>query len=89
MTDRCPSCGFVLSRRAGDGLTPNQLRAFTFIADQIEANGVPPSYSEIAKHMGWKTRSNVQRVVVALVARGAVTMRARTPRSLRVVRAHG
>ena len=55
------------------GLTRVQARTLDFIETYArEHNGVSPSYVEIAAAIGVKGKSGVNRIVVALEARGAI-----------------
>jgi len=67
------------------GLTEAQLRAFNFIARYMDENGVPPSYGQIAEAMSNVSKSNVCRLVDALVERGYVTRLPNRARSLAIV----
>jgi repressor LexA len=52
------------------GLTPRQKQVLDYVARYTAEKGFSPSYSEIMAACGWKSKSNVSRVVDALVARG-------------------
>lgn len=51
-------------------LTTKQRRLHAFILDRQLADGVAPSYEEMAKAMGLHSKSGVHRMVVALEERG-------------------
>ena len=55
------------------GLTAMQRRGLALIRDSLEANGVSPSYDELAGALGLKSKSGVHRLVEQLEARGYVT----------------
>lgn len=52
------------------GLTKRQRQALEYITTASKKLGYCPSYQEIMEACGWKSKSNVARVVDALVARG-------------------
>lgn len=53
-------------------LTPTQGRALAFIKDFISTMGMAPSYTDIASHMGMKSKSGPHRVVKGLEERGHI-----------------
>ncbi|MEC7931265.1 MAG: hypothetical protein VX205_03060 [Pseudomonadota bacterium] len=61
-------------------MTEQQHRTFTFVRDQIMATGVCPSMAEIAEHLNLKSKSNVARVIDALVRDGHLVRGARRSR---------
>lgn len=52
------------------GLTKRQRQVVDYITEASDRLGYCPSYREIMEALGWKSTSNVARVVDALVARG-------------------
>lgn len=52
------------------GLTKRQQEVLAYIAKTTLGQGYSPSYREIMEGVGWRSTSNVARVVDALVARG-------------------
>lgn len=66
-------------------MTPVQVKVFTFIQERIENTQVSPTMEEIAVVMGVKSKSNVCRVIDALVRDGYIVRgAARSARSLRL-----
>ena len=60
------------------GLTARQRDLLTFIQGRLKASHIPPSFAEMAAHLGLKSKSGVLRLVDALVERGhLVRMRQR------------
>lgn len=55
------------------GMTPRQRETFDFIRDHIERVGCAPTYSEIQEEFGLASKSNVQRIISALVERGLIS----------------
>jgi DNA-binding MarR family transcriptional regulator len=66
------------------GLTRQQARALAFIRQQI-IDGVPPSYTELAKHLGLQARSGAVRILDALENRGWITRERGRARSIALV----
>lgn len=55
-------------------LTRRQNDLMAFIEEYLERNGSPPSYQEMADHLGLASKSGVHRLVHALVERGHITL---------------
>lgn len=53
-------------------LTTTQANCFNFVKAYIGATGVGPSYQEIADHLHLRSRGTVNRILNALVERGAI-----------------
>jgi hypothetical protein len=73
----CPSCGNTLfQRRPGEdgthaqGITRAESRVLEVFVRAALARQLTPTYVEIAHAVQMKTRSNVHRCVVALLAKG-------------------
>jgi hypothetical protein len=64
------------------GLTRRQRETLDFICGFTLECGAAPTYTEIAAHLGLKTRHSAHRLVRRLEARGAVTRRRGQTRSL-------
>jgi hypothetical protein len=64
------------------GLTRRQRETLDFICGFTLECGAAPTYTEIAAHLGLKTRQSAHRLVRRLEARGAVTRRRGQARSL-------
>lgn len=54
------------------GLTQQQHQCLGFIAQYSGDRGVPPSYQEIADHLGLKSKSGVTRLMCGLEERGRI-----------------
>jgi SOS-response transcriptional repressor LexA len=54
------------------GLTQVQLNTVAFMQQHHEANGVMPSFAEIADHLGIKSKSRVFEIMKGLEERGAI-----------------
>ncbi|WP_409566257.1 LexA family protein [Methylobacterium sp. J-070] len=54
------------------GLTGRQARLLAFIVAEAEAGRPPPSFSEMAAHMGLHSKSGIHRLLTALEERGHV-----------------
>jgi SOS-response transcriptional repressor LexA len=64
-------------------LTVQQKKVFDFITVFQRLRGITPSYSEIAKGLGLKSKSNIWRLVHELRAKGLVDLDPHISRSLR------
>ena len=67
------------------GLTDTQSAILAFIAERIDADGLPPSQSEIARAFGFKGVRAAQYHLEALEAAGAIERLAGRARGLRVL----
>lgn len=52
------------------GLTARQRKLFAFVEAELQAGRPSPSYDEMVAFMGFASKSNVKRIVDALVERG-------------------
>lgn len=66
-------------------MTPKQKIALEFIKKYMEIKGYAPSYQNIAQGLGYKSKSNVHRIVHELQKQGVLDLEAHKIRSLRVV----
>ena len=66
-------------------LTDTQTAILAFLAERIEADGFPPSQSEIARAFGFKGVRGAQYHLEALEAAGAIERRPGQARGLRVL----
>jgi DNA-binding MarR family transcriptional regulator len=67
------------------GITERQRDLLRFIQTYTsETGGVPPSYSEMAEHLG-VVKSNIHRMVNGLEERGRITRRSGLTRSIMVL----
>ncbi len=66
-------------------LTEQQLRCYNFIKDYKERNGIAPSYDELMDMMGLKSKSNINRLIVALEERGAIKRLPYRARAIKVL----
>ena len=67
------------------GLTRPQSQVLTAIAAFVAARGYSPTFQEIAAATGLSSKSRVHAVAQQLVERGAITMRMRQARSIRLL----
>jgi SOS-response transcriptional repressor LexA len=51
-------------------LTARQKQAYDFIANRILSTAVPPTYVEIGRHLGSKSKGSVAQLVGQLIRRG-------------------
>lgn len=65
--------------------TPRQEQALAFIRSHIAERGHCPSYGEIAEHIGVRSRSNVNRLMVGLEDRGLIRRQPRRARCIQIV----
>jgi len=56
-----------------------------FIQTFIKMKGFAPSYNEVAKGLGMRSKSNIHRIVHVLRARGLLQVKPHMIRSLKVV----
>jgi repressor LexA len=66
------------------GITKKQHECLMFIDKYILRNGYSPSYEEIMKGLGIKSKSGVHRMTTALVERGRIRMKNGGHRSIEV-----
>lgn len=84
MMTECPCCGRVLLN--SNNLTKRQKEALDFINDFQASSGYCPSYIEIAEGLGLKSKSNVYRIMQALIARGHVLQDKGQKRAISIIR---
>lgn len=69
-------------------LTPQQQKLLSFIGNKLgETGGVAPSFSEMAKHMGFVSRSNIYRLLGELEERGRILRLKNRARAIEIVEA--
>jgi SOS-response transcriptional repressor LexA len=51
-------------------MTAQQKRLLDFIREQVTRTGISPSYDEMMRHMGLRSKSGIHRLVHGLIARG-------------------
>lgn len=67
-------------------MTPSQRDTLAFITGYIaRTGGVPPTYDEIAAHLGLKSKSGIHRLIAGLVERGHIEKRPHLKRCIRVI----
>lgn len=71
---------------AGLGLTFKQQKLFDFIKEYDRRHHVAPTYLEMADHMGVVSKSNINRLVVALEDRGVIRRLPNRARAIEIVR---
>lgn len=67
------------------GLTRMQSRTLAFIKRYIAANGISPTYDEIAAELGLASKSGVNRLVTGLEQRGRVRKLAGRARGIEII----
>ncbi len=67
------------------GMTEVQAKLHAFLVDRID-DPVAPSYQEMADHLGLKSRSNINRILAQMNARGLVRWNPGIQRSVRAIR---
>lgn len=67
-------------------MTSTQKKALDYITVYWEENGYSPSYDDIAKALNVSSRSNVHRIVYALIERGFLENLPGKARSLKVTK---
>ena len=80
----CPECGHVPGIAIAS-VTPKQLECARFIHGFIEMRGFSPSYENIAAALGLKSKSGVNRLVLALEGRGWLTRMPYQARTMRML----
>lgn len=68
-------------------LTPRTNEVFRFIAAEIFATGVPPTYCEIGKKLGIQSKSGVARFIEGLCDRGLITKLPKQARAITLTEA--
>jgi hypothetical protein len=68
------------------GMTQQQASAMSFIASYIEEHSYSPSYVEIMRALGLRSKSGVHRIVRGLVDRGRIRMLPHQNRSIEVIK---
>lgn len=63
-------------------MTPVELTALDIIRDSIVATGCAPTLDELARRLGWSSRSNAHRIVDALVRQGMLDREPNKARNL-------
>jgi SOS-response transcriptional repressor LexA len=63
-------------------LSPRESQAVAFIGATIAQTGRAPYQMEIAEHFGTTSRGFVWRMLKSLQAKGAITMKIKSPRGL-------
>lgn len=70
-------------------LTPKQLELLLLLNEKLDANGFGPSYEELAKALGLQSKSNINRLMVALENRGFVRRLPGQSRAIQVLKMPG
>lgn len=78
--------GEIVATPIVGGLTERQYECLRFIEACIEENRVPPSYDEIRIALGLASKSNVHRIVSALVERGFLDLKPYVARGISLLR---
>lgn len=67
------------------GLTKRQAQCLQFLREEAEAGRPVPSYTDIAKRLGIKSRGNIARLMDALANRGVIRRHPRRARSVELL----
>ncbi len=67
-----------------DDLTPRQQQILDLIADFIERSGYPPTRSEIAEALGFRSANAAEQHLRALARKGAITLQPGASRGIRL-----
>lgn len=67
-------------------LTPTQRRLLVFIGTLQRQGEQPPSYDDMARHMGLKSKSGIHRLIASMEERAVVIRGWRWPRHVYVTR---
>jgi len=70
-------------------LTQRQKEALYYIKDRIDSTGIGPSFEEMACALGMKSKSGVERIVVALAERGFIRRLENRARAIEILRMPG
>jgi len=70
------------------GLTPRQKELYDIVRTSIIESGICPTYESIMFRMGLRSKSNVSRVIDALVDKGYLKRHARRAQSLILCKTH-
>lgn len=68
------------------GLTPTQRKTMTFIETFDAKHGYAPSFDEMMGALGLKSKSSIERLVIALEERGHISRIPNRARSITVIR---
>lgn len=66
-------------------LTQRQAATLAFIKAHVDEKGFGPTYGDIGKALGTKSRSSVHRIVHSLVQRGCIRKRPKTVRDIQII----
>lgn len=66
-------------------MTKKQEMMLEFIKQYIIVHGFPPSFDDVAKGLGLKSRSNVHRIVHRLKREGKISLKAKKFRSIQII----
>lgn len=67
------------------GLTPRQKCALTFIRRYFAEHGIAPSYEEIIRGLGLKSKSGAHRLIIGLETRGHIRRLPDRARAIEVI----
>lgn len=62
----------IIADRRKHGLTRTQREVLDFLKVYSDRNGLMPTFSEVAAHLGIASKSNVHRLITALEERGHI-----------------
>lgn len=82
----CQNCGAQVRFERPLPLTQHQSDLYHFIVVYSGRHGVPPSFNEMMRHMGLKSKSGIHRILEALVERGFIRRLYARARAIEVIR---
>ena len=67
-------------------LSPHQVKVMKFLSEYYRQNKYMPSYDEIMKHTGHKSKSRIVAIMDQLVKRGYIETKKAHPRAIKIIR---
>ena len=66
-------------------MTPKQKLVLDFINTYVKIKGFPPSYQDVAKGLGLRSKSNIHRIIHQLCREGFIKVKPHMTRSLETI----
>jgi len=66
-------------------MTPKQKLVLDFINTYVKIKGFPPSYQDVAKGLGLRSKSNIHRIIHQLRREGFIKVKPHMTRSLETI----
>ena len=67
-------------------LSPHQVKVMKFLTKYYRQKKYMPSYDEIMKHTGHKSKSRIAAIIDQLVKRGYIETKKAHPRAIKIIR---